>query len=79
VSATITDAIVGVKTASLHYSTDDSVTWTSLAMESTGGAKYASTIPKQTNGTVVKYYINATDSNLNTASSTAATYTVSTD
>jgi branched-chain amino acid transport system substrate-binding protein len=79
VSATITDALVGVKTASLHYSTDDGVTWTSLPMELTGGTKYAATIPKQTNGTVVRYYINATDSNLNTASSTAATYTVSTD
>jgi branched-chain amino acid transport system substrate-binding protein len=76
VSATITDNLVGVKNASLYYSTDGGLNWTGVPMELVGSAEYTATIPKQANGTVVEYYINATDLALNVASSNIATYTV---
>jgi len=76
VSATISDNLVGVKNATLYYSIDGGVNWTGVLMEHAGGTTYVATIPKQTNGTIVKYYINATDIALNTVSSSIRTYTV---
>lgn len=76
VSATITDNLVGVKDASLYYSTDGGLNWTEVSMEDIGDSKYEATIPKQANGTVVQYYINATDIALNTATSDINSYTV---
>ncbi len=76
VSATITDNLVGVKNASLFYSTDGGVNWTTVSMERVGDSNYRATIPKQENGTIVKYYVNATDIALNTAKSNFSNYTV---
>lgn len=76
VSATITDDLVGVKNATLYYSTDGGVNWTGVSMMPVQSTKYIASIPKQTNGTVVDYYINATDIALNTASSDIMNYTV---
>jgi len=75
-SATITDDRVGVKYASLYYSTDGGLNWTEVLMALVGDSKYEATIPKQANGTVVRHYINATDIALNTATSVINSYTV---
>ena len=76
VSATITDNLVGVRNASLYYSTDGGLNWTEVSMEHVGDSKYKATIPKLAVDTVVQYYINATDIALNTATSAASSYTV---
>lgn len=76
VSATITDNLVGVRNASLYYSTDGGFNWTEVSMEHVGDSKYEGTIPKQAVDTVVQYYMNATDIALNTATSATSSYTV---
>ncbi|MEM3577484.1 MAG: ABC transporter substrate-binding protein [Candidatus Bathyarchaeia archaeon] len=76
VTATITDDLTGVKNASVYYSIDSGLNWSQVPMQSIGGSTYKATIPKQTNGTVVQYYINATDIALNTNQSAIYTYTV---
>jgi len=76
VSATITDNLVGVRNASLYYSTDGGLNWTEVSMEHVGDSKYEGTIPKLAVDTVVQYYINATDIALNTATSATSSYTV---
>lgn len=76
VTAAITDNLVGVKNASLFYSMDGGVNWTQVSMQHVGDSTYKAAIPKQANGTVVQYYINATDIALNTAQSNISTYTV---
>jgi len=76
VTATITDDLVGVKNASVHYSIDGGLNWSQIPMQHIGDSTYKATIPKQANGTVVQYYINATDVALNTNQSDIFTYTV---
>lgn len=76
VSATITDNLVGVKNVSLYYSTDGGLNWAQFSMEHVGDSNYRTMIPNQANGTVVQYYINATDVAQNTAKSNISTYTV---
>lgn len=76
ISATITDNLVGVKKGSLYYSTAGGLDWNEVSMEDIGDSKYRATIPKQENGTVVQYYINATDIALNSATSDIGSYTV---
>jgi len=75
VTSSVTDDRLGVKNASLYYSTTGGVNWAKLSMSFTGDSKYEATIPKQVNGTVVSYYIEATDG-LNTGKSDTDSYTV---
>jgi branched-chain amino acid transport system substrate-binding protein len=77
VSAQITDDLTGVKNASLYYSTNGSSNWTESLMTPAGSSTYQATISQQPNGTLVQYYINATDKALNTAQSELYLYTVS--
>jgi branched-chain amino acid transport system substrate-binding protein len=71
VSATITDDLTGVKTASAYYSIDGS-TWTGIPMTLLSGTKYQAQLPGQAANVTVQYYVNATDVALNT--NTSATY-----
>lgn len=77
VTASITDDVVGVKNASLYYSITGGANWAKLSMSSAGDSKYETVIPKQVNGTLVQYYIEATDG-LNTGKSDTRSYTVTT-
>lgn len=77
VSATIKDYPGGgVESASLYYSTDGGLKWNEVSMGDIGDSKYEATVPKQANGTVVQYYISATDIALNPATSDIKSYTV---
>jgi hypothetical protein len=76
VSATITDDITGVKGATLYYSNSGGANWTGASMALVEMSTYKATIPKQAKGTVVQYYINASDIALNTAESNITSYTV---
>jgi PKD repeat protein len=60
VTATVTDAVAGIKNVTLHYSTDGGATWTTVPMEPTEQA-YKGTIPAFPYNTVVQYYIEAFD------------------
>ena len=50
-----------ISSAVLHYTADDGTTWTDLPMTQGAGDEYAAVIPQQPTGTVVKYYVTATD------------------
>ncbi|MCK4773369.1 MAG: immune inhibitor A, partial [Candidatus Krumholzibacteria bacterium] len=60
VSCTVTDLFSGVDVVTLHYSTDDGVTWTQVAMTGAGD-DYDASIPGQPNGTRIQLYVSATD------------------
>ncbi len=65
VEATITDenpsgGDAGIASATLKYSLDDGATWTDLAMSASGDV-YSGTLPGQSPGTTVIYYIVAED------------------
>jgi branched-chain amino acid transport system substrate-binding protein len=76
VSVSVSDDLTGAKNATLFYSVNGGVSWTGIAMLAVGGGSYKATIPKQANGTVVQYYVNATDVAGNTAMSNLTLYTV---
>lgn len=62
VSVNVTDAVSGVKNVTLHYSVDNSTSWTTLPMnhnDSTGF--YEAVIPGQQSGTWVRYRVTAYD------------------
>lgn len=62
VSATITDADGVVVSADLHYAVGaTNTTYTTIPMTAGAGNQYTATIPAQSNGSFVKYYITATD------------------
>jgi hypothetical protein len=66
VKAKIVDALSGVSSATLHYSTDEGMSWNSLAMAPTAVAdEYAAGIPGQPLGTRVFVYMAATDNMAN--------------
>lgn len=76
VTANITDN-VGLKNATLSYTTNNS-TWTNVAMSNGGsGNSYNGTIPGQLNGTAVWYYITAFDNAGNNASTLSSPYSYS--
>ncbi len=78
VTASVTDDLTGVKNASLYYSITEGDDWTKLLMSAAGDSKYEAVIPKQANGTVVEYYIEAVDKGLNPETSDTKSYTVTT-
>jgi hypothetical protein len=77
-AATVIDALSGVASATLQYSTDDGSSWTAVAMSPTGNPdEYSGDIPGQTAGTTVNLYFEAADnaSNESTDPSDAPTTT----
>jgi hypothetical protein len=78
VEATITDTNpsggpVGVASADLMYALDGDTNYTAVSMVNTSGDIYSADIPGQSPGTLIEYYVTATDVNGNT-SRTTATY-----
>jgi len=66
VTATILDALAGVASATMHYSTDDGATWNMVSMTPTGTAnEYSADVPGQPSGTRVKLYMEAVDGESN--------------
>ena len=66
VSCDVTDAGSAVNTVTLWYRLDGG-SWTSIAMVNTVGDTYSADIPAQSFGTLVEYYIVATDTSANSA------------
>lgn len=66
--ATITDD-AGVASATIHYSLDGS-TWNTVAMTNISGNEWEGSIPGQTAGTTVLYYLTAIDSSPNSNEAT---------
>ncbi len=56
-----------ITSASINYSTDDGNTWQTAAMSDMGSNQYAGYIPQQSLGSVINYYIEATDDQNRTA------------
>jgi Periplasmic binding protein/Divergent InlB B-repeat domain len=75
VSAMITDDLTGVKMAAVYYSTDG-FEWTTTAMTRKTGTTYQGQIPSHAVNVTVQYYVNATDTALNTNISTTYSYKV---
>ena len=78
ISASITDTDGTITSAYLYWSTDN-VTFDSIAMNNTTGSTYttASAIPAQALGTIVYYYIKATDNSSNVTTSATYSYNLS--
>jgi len=79
VKTMVRDALSGIGSVALHYSTDNGGTWTTGAMAPTGTAnEYSGTIPGQPSRTRIKVYVSATDmagnSGTDPATAPAATY-----
>jgi|GEM_PF-980535 len=66
VTSTVTDALSGVASVTLQYSTDDGGSWTPVSMSPTGSPdEYSGDIPGQPSGTRIKLYVEATDNAFN--------------
>ncbi|MBO3802906.1 MAG: DNRLRE domain-containing protein [Candidatus Brockarchaeota archaeon] len=78
VSATIDDALSGVREAWVYYSTDGGSTWSRIAMLAPmpPAAEYEGTIPTQMPMTRVQFYIEASDNLGNAARSSTQEFTV---
>ncbi|MDP2362388.1 MAG: LamG-like jellyroll fold domain-containing protein, partial [Ignavibacteria bacterium] len=50
-----------ITTAEIKYSINGGTTWLTVAMTNTSGNDYSGAIPQQPFGTIIKYYISATD------------------
>jgi subtilisin family serine protease/bacillopeptidase F (M6 metalloprotease family) len=78
VTSTVVDALSGVATVTLNYSTDDGSTWTPVSMMPAGGDDYSGDIPGQDSGTRIKLYVEASDnaanSSVDPAGAPAVTY-----
>jgi hypothetical protein len=79
VKAVITDALAGVASATLFYSTDGGANFASVAMSPTANAnEYQGNVPGQPAGTRIKVYMRATDgasnSSYDPAGAPASTY-----
>ena len=73
VRAVITDALGGVASATLHYSTDGGTNYSTVAMSLTANPnEYLGNIPGQPAGTRIKVYMSAADPASNTALDPAA-------
>lgn len=70
VEVKVTDTMSGVKGAWLHYSINDTSSWTKIPMTLKDSSVYIAVIPKQTEGTAVHYYLEAFD-NANNRSQTS--------
>ncbi|MEJ2720581.1 MAG: immune inhibitor A [bacterium] len=66
VTSSVIDALTGVASVTLHYSTDSGATWMSTVMSPTGNPdEYAGDIPGQASGTRIKLYVEAVDNAAN--------------
>jgi hypothetical protein len=79
VTSTVLDALSGVGSVDLYYSTDDGSSWTTVAMSPTGNPdEYSGDIPGQASGTRIKLYVaaedNATNAAVDPAGAPATTY-----
>ena len=74
VTASVSDATSGLERVVLYYRVDDGE-WQSLEMAQQDGA-WVATIPGQSEGSVVEYYVEARDKAGNTAKSDKRSYTV---
>jgi subtilisin family serine protease/bacillopeptidase F (M6 metalloprotease family) len=79
VTATVIDALAGVASVTLQYSTDGGSSWTAEPMTPTGTAnEYGADIPGQASGTRIKLYMeasdNASNSSTDPAGAPASTY-----
>jgi len=74
-SCAVSDKTSGVKTVSLHYSTDDGKSWNSATMLS-HSPEFTATIPPQVGGSIVQYYVTAEDIVGNVYRSAASQYVV---
>jgi hypothetical protein len=80
VTATITDrhpggGAAGVQSVMLHYSTDGAF-WNLVPMNNTGGDVWSAFIPGYPSGTIVEYFVQATDVGNNTSQSSTFRYHV---
>ena len=80
VTADVTDTnpggTAGVASAYLYWSTDGMANWDSTAMANTTGDEYTADMPGQVAGTVIDWYINATDNNGNKTASGIRQYRI---
>jgi len=60
VSALVKD-IDGISSVQAFYRVDGTASFSSMAMQETGGGTYTAQLPSQANGTLVAFYIQATD------------------
>ncbi|HET6348359.1 MAG TPA: S8 family serine peptidase [Candidatus Krumholzibacteria bacterium] len=68
VKCTVVDALSGVASVNLHYSTNDGVSYSTVAMAPTGNPnEYSGGIPGQASGTRIKVYLGATDNASNSS------------
>jgi len=67
VSADVVDALSGLASVDMFYSTNGGATWTMVAMTNTSGDTYSGDIPGQSSGTRIRIYMEAAD---NTSNST---------
>ena len=74
VSAVVVDEESAVRSVKVFYSTDGGGTWRGLDAASAGGDLFSSTIPGQTLGVNVLYYLEAVDAYGNTARSDTGSY-----
>jgi hypothetical protein len=71
VTTTVTDALSGLSSVTLYYSTDDGNNYTTVAMAPGGPDEFSADIPGQTSGTRIKLYVEATDNSANTSTDPA--------
>lgn len=76
VSVHVEDEETNLANVTLVYSTDDGTTWEKITMYNTGQNMYENSIPGQSDGTKVRFYIVAEDKCGNTAESEYYAYTV---
>jgi Lamin Tail Domain/CotH kinase protein len=69
VTASVNDSD-GISSVALKYRLDPSATYTTVPMSSNGDGTFSGTIPGQASGTLLAYYIQATDSSITPASDT---------
>jgi hypothetical protein len=68
VTTTVLDALSGIATVTLYYSTDDGGSWSTVAMTPTGNPdEYGGDIPGQSSGTRIDLYVLAADNAANTS------------
>ncbi len=76
VSAHVEDEETNLANVTLKYSIDEGITWKKITLYNTGQNIYENSIPEQSDGTKVRFYIIAEDKCGNTEESQYYTYTV---
>ncbi|MFW9965213.1 MAG: hypothetical protein ACFFCX_16695 [Candidatus Sifarchaeia archaeon] len=79
VRASLVDTLTNIVNPTLFYSTNGGSSWNSISMILISGTSYEGTIPAQSGGTTVLYYIQVFDEAGNQISSSQDSYTVLAD